>query len=89
LKEQKLRINRSTVLVLEYGRIGNLNIQLPWSKLYLGRVDCTVDDVDIVVRIDADHGEELNSSQSNKQHDAKMVWGKKLSSPYLKLRHYS
>ena len=59
---------------VEYGRVGNLRVQVPWTRLQNGEVQVCTEDIEIVLRLHVDHETLLKNPLLSKSYLEKMVY---------------
>jgi len=73
LKHQLIPIGNGVGIGLEYGRVGNMRIQVPWTRLQSGEIQVSTEDIDLVLRVHIDHEQLLKDPILSKSHQNKMV----------------
>lgn len=73
LKNQLIPIGNGVGIGLEYGSVGSLRIQVPWTRLQSGEIQVTTEDIDLVLRVHIDHEQLLKNPLLSKRHIKKMV----------------
>ena len=73
LKRQHWTLDNGAALQLEWGNIGEVNIQVPWTQLNAGHVEIAAQNVHMVIRPVFDHGSEYLKARESVLHALKMV----------------
>ena len=59
---------------VEYGRVSNLRVQVPWTRLQTGEVQASTEDIELVLRLHIDHETLLKNPLLSKSYLEKMVY---------------
>ena len=71
LKQQLISFGGGIGIGLEYGKVGNCRIKVPWTQLQSGEVEVTAQDVEVVLRLHVD--DEASLREPIMAEDSKMV----------------
>lgn len=87
LRKQSWNVVPGISVSLELGKIGRFNIQVPWSKLHTGLVNCVADSLTLIFKLniidhESDDGPESSLSQEFKMVRASIIVCFDISSPF-------